>query len=350
MLDPTICWEAVLARDSSQDGAFVYAVRSTGIFCRPSCPSRRPRREQVRFFPEPNAATRAGFRPCQRCRPQSEDAQVELIRRVCGALEEPDTETPTLTELGARFGVSPFHLQRTFKKIMGVSPRQYAAARRVERLKTQLREGDDVTTALYEAGYGSSSRLYEQAPASLGMTPATYKRGGAGTTIRYAIADSRLGRLLVAATERGICFVSMGDTDSELEASLRADFPVAQIEHDETALSDWVGAVVRHLEGKEPQLDLPLDVQATAFQLQVWQALRAIPAGATRSYGEIAAAIGKPSAARAVGQACGNNPVALVVPCHRVVREGGELGGYRWGIERKRALLEAERANAEQPV
>jgi AraC family transcriptional regulator of adaptative response/methylated-DNA-[protein]-cysteine methyltransferase len=239
--------------------------------------------------------------------------------------------------------MSPYHVQRTFKRIMGITPRQYAAACRSKRFKAQLRKGDSVTTALYDAGYGSSSRLYEKAPAQLGMTPAAYRRGGAGMSIHYATVDCPLGRLLVAATERGVCAVSLGHSDAALEAALLREFPRADIHRNEAGLRRWINALVRHLDGREPHLDLPLDVQATAFQWRVWEALRAIPYGSTRSYGEIARAIGRPSAVRAVARACATNRVALITPCHRAIREDGGLGGYRWGLKRKQALLAKER-------
>jgi AraC family transcriptional regulator of adaptative response/methylated-DNA-[protein]-cysteine methyltransferase len=344
-MDEERCWQAVLARETSFDGAFVYAVRSTGIFCRPTCPSRRPRREQVIFFGQPSAAEQAGFRACRRCRPGGSphsEAQSDLAERARQLIDEHPDEPLTLDELGARIGASPHHLQRVFKRVIGITPRQYAEARRLDRLKARLKQGDNVTTALYQAGYNSSSRLYEQAPERLGMTPATYRRGGAGARIGYSIADSPLGRLLVAATERGVCFVSLADTNAELEAALAREYPAAAIERDDARLGEWLGAIVRHVSGDEQRLDLPLDVQATAFQWRVWEALKAIPFGDTRSYGQIAEALGDRNAARAVARACATNPVALVIPCHRVVREGGEMGGYRWGEGRKQALLERE--------
>jgi AraC family transcriptional regulator of adaptative response/methylated-DNA-[protein]-cysteine methyltransferase len=248
-----------------------------------------------------------------------------------------------LADLAAHVGVSTFHLQRTFKRIMGISPRQYLAARRFGNFKTLVREGEPVTQALYDSGFNSSSRLYEHAPAELGMTPATYSRGGRGVEIGYTIASSPLGQLLVAVTERGVCAVRMADTDAELENDLRAEFPAATIRRDDSALRKTVKRVLNHLTDKEPQLDLPLDIRATAFQRQVWEKLRAIPYGQTVSYGEVATALGKPGAVRAVGRACATNPVALVIPCHRVVREDRSLGGYRWGLERKQQLLDRER-------
>jgi AraC family transcriptional regulator of adaptative response/methylated-DNA-[protein]-cysteine methyltransferase len=343
-------WQAVLRRDAAADGAFVYAVRSTGIYCRPSCPSRRPHREHVVFFSLPELAEQAGYRPCKRCRPQeaaAPDPRADSMRRVCRYIEAHFEESPSLDELGAHVGLSPAHLQRTFKRIVGVTPRQYLEAHRVRHLKMRLREGDDVTTALYEAGYGSSSRLYEKAPASLGMTPGIYRRGGKGMSIRYTIVDCPLGRLLVGATGRGICAVSLGDSDAELESALFEDYPAAEIGRDEEGLGEWVSALLDYLDGQRPHIDLPLDVQATAFQCMVWKELQAIPYGATRSYSDVAEAIGHPKAVRAVAHACAKNRVSLVIPCHRVVRKDGHLGGYRWGLDRKRALLAREGISAD---
>ena len=338
-------WQAVTERDSQFDGLFVTAVLTTGIYCRPSCPARHPKRHNVTFYADPGEAEHRGFRACKRCKPQEVrvDSQLVLVRQVCEILDESDVEQVTLEQLGDRLGVSPHHLQRTFKRIMGISPRQYGEARRVDRVKQNLRGGSDVTTALYEAGYGSSSRLYERAPDRLGMTPATYRRGGAGMTIGYTIVDSPLGRLLVGSTERGVCLVCLGDSDEPLKARLASEYPHARVVLDQATMTHVVKAILRYLEGREPRLDLPVDLQATAFQWQVWEALRQIPVGETRSYSEVARAIGKPKATRAVAQACANNPAALVIPCHRVVRSDGSEGGYRWGIERKQALLNQER-------
>lgn len=343
-LDEESCWEATLRRDTGLDGAFVYAVRSTGIYCRPSCPARRPRRDQVLFFPAPDAAERAGFRACRRCRPRQAAPQADLVHRACRYIDEHLDGPLTLEALGAALEVSPYHLQRTFKRVMRITPRQYAEVRRVEHVKTHLRDGGDVTTALYDAGYGSSSRFYERAGAHLGMTPSAYRRGARGLRITYTIVDCALGRLLVGTTERGVCAVSLGDRDADLEAFLNREYPAAEISREDDDHAAWVDAIVRHLDGREPQLDLPVDVQATAFQWRVWETLRAIPYGSTRSYGEIARAIGEPAAARAVAKACATNPVAVVIPCHRAVRGDGGTGGYRWGVARKRALLERERA------
>ncbi|HKW98142.1 MAG TPA: bifunctional DNA-binding transcriptional regulator/O6-methylguanine-DNA methyltransferase Ada [Bryobacteraceae bacterium] len=337
-------WQLVLARELCTNERFVYAVRSTGVYCRPGCPSRRPRRSNVIFFPVPDAAERAGYRPCLRCRPQQPDRSrhAELIRRACRTIEEHLDEPLALADLARKLELSPFHLDRTFKRFLGITPKQYTDALRLERLKANLRDGREVTESLYDAGYGSSRSLYERAPEQLGMTPATYRNGGRGMNIGYTIVASPLGRLLVAGTERGICAVSLGDSDDTLTRSLDAEYPEAEIRRDQTRLRPWISALVAHLCGKQPQLDLPLDVQATAFQWRVWQELRKIPYGETRSYSEIAKAIGRPTAARAVANACATNPAALVIPCHRIVQESGEPGGYRWGDERKRALLSRE--------
>ncbi|HWE64762.1 MAG TPA: bifunctional DNA-binding transcriptional regulator/O6-methylguanine-DNA methyltransferase Ada [Chloroflexota bacterium] len=342
-LDDAARWQAVLARDGQYDGRFFYGVRSTGIYCRPSCPSRRPRREQVRFFAASAAAEQAGFRPCRRCRPQEDAApEVEVVRQVCRYIDEHPDGPVTLAVLGAHVGLSPYHLQRSFKNTMGATPQQYATARRIDRFKEQLKGGQAVTGAMYDAGYGSSSQLYTQAPARLGMTPTAYLKGGAGMNIHYTTATSPLGWLLVAATERGICVVRFGESAADLEQALAREFSAATLERDDAALQPWVDALARYLDGRQPRLDLPLDVQATAFQSRVWEALRAIPYGSTRSYSQIARAIGQPTAARAVAQACASNPAALIIPCHRVVRDDGSLSGYRWGVERKRSLLARE--------
>jgi len=326
------------------DSSFVYAVRSTGIYCQPSCPSRRAGRDQVRFFPLPEAAEQEGYRPCRRCRPRWSPSglQAELIERVCRQIGAHPDGPLTLAALAENSGVGPHHLLRTFQRAMGITPRQYADALRLRRLKKQLRKGDDVTTALYEAGYGSSSRLYERSDAQLGMTPATYRRGGRGMRIGYTIVNSPLGRLLVAATSRGICAVYLSDSDARIETALTREYPRAEVRRDTHGLRQWVRALVNHLNGHQPKLDLPLDLQATAFQRRVWQELRTIPYGKTRSYSEIARAIGRPRATRAVARACATNPVSVVIPCHRVVRQDGHLGGYRWGLERKRALIDRE--------
>lgn len=352
VLDNPELWNAVVARDTSRDGSFVFAVRSTGIYCRPSCPARRPRPEQVSFFQVPEAAEQAGFRACRRCHPRRvrvRDPRLELVRQICHAIDEHDEEPQTLKTLSDETGVSAHHLQRTFKEIMGITPRQYAESRRLNQFKANVKRGASVTEAIYEAGYGSSRGLYEQSSSRLGMTPATYGRGGKGMRIIYTTVDSSLGRLLVAATERGVCSVALGDSDATLVKALFDEYPNASIDSQDTAISPslnlWVDEVLALIKGKTPHADLPLDVQATAFQWQVWEELRRIPRGATRSYQEIANAIGKPKAVRAVASACASNHVALVIPCHRVIREDKTLGGYRWGMERKKKLLKEEAAS-----
>ena len=338
-------WQAVLAHDGSFDGSFVYAVCSTGVYCRPSCPSRRPQRAQVVFYPRPDAAESAGFRACKRCGtgPSGRDGgQEALVGKALDALDAADETAPTLAALSARLQVSPHQLARGFKRLTGVTPRDYTDARRLQRLKASLRNGGTVTDAVYDAGYGSSRAVYEHAQSRLGMTPGAYRSGGAGMQIGYAIVDSPLGRLLIAATKRGVCSVCLGESDKKLEQALFGEYPKAEIHHDSAGLGPHVDALQRHLAGRKPQLALPVDVQATAFQWKVWRALRDIPYGETRSYSEIARAIGKPRAVRAVASACATNPVAVVIPCHRVVRQDGNLGGYRWGLERKQALLRRE--------
>jgi AraC family transcriptional regulator of adaptative response/methylated-DNA-[protein]-cysteine methyltransferase len=347
-LNDAACWNAVIGHDKSADGLFVYGVKSTGIYCRPSCASRRPRRDRVAFYETTGAARRAGFRACLRCKPDqtvmAADPWVDKIRRACVYLSNVDGH-PSLATLAARLGGSPYHLQRNFKRLVGVSPREYAEACRLGKVKRRLRQSDDVTAAMFDAGYGSSSRFYERAVPKLGMAPSVYRRGGEGMQVQYTIVDSSndtLGRLLVAATPRGVCAVAMGSTDTELTNALAREYPAATISADAGALAQSAIAIVAHLSGREPRLDLPLDVQATAFQWQVWQALSAIPYGETRTYGEVAAAIGQPRAVRAVARACATNPVAVAIPCHRVLPAAGGTGGYRWGAERKKALLAQE--------
>ena len=339
-------WAAVLRRDAAVDGAFVYAVHSTGIYCRPTCPSRRPRRGVVTFFPDARRAEQAGFRPCRRCRPAGLPAGSELLAKVRLAseiLQANSEKRVTLKALGTRVGLSPFYLQRSFTKLVGISPRSYAKADRIGRLKAALKRGECVSSATYEAGFGSSSRVYERARAELGMTPATYRRGGRGVKITFTIASSPLGRLLVAATDVGVCRVMLGKHDDALERDLRLEYPEAVVCRDDRHVGRFVRAVLASLDGRRPTSSLPLDIQATAFQWRVWRQLLAIPYGETRSYGQVARAIGVPSAARAVARACATNPVGLVIPCHRVVRENGDIGGFSWGIERKRTLLKRER-------
>jgi AraC family transcriptional regulator of adaptative response/methylated-DNA-[protein]-cysteine methyltransferase len=345
-IDQDTMWEAVLARDSRFDGQFVFAVRSTRVYCRPSCPSRRPRPDRVAFFPLPEAAEQAGFRACLRCHPDSSemlDPQVKMVRETCRFIEQDPESSANLDALSRRLGISSFHLQRTFKSLMGITPRQFAESCRTNRFKSSVRGGETVTGALYEAGYGSSSRLYEKANAELGMTPGTYSRAGCAVSIGFTIAQSPLGHLLVAATDKGVCSVKLGDRPAELERDLRKEFAAAEI-NSSTSLSETVNQILKHLEGDQPHLDLPLDIRATAFQRQVWEVLRSIPYGSTRSYSDIAKEIGKPKAVRAVARACATNPVAVVIPCHRVIREDKSLGGYRWGLKRKKELLAKEGA------
>ncbi len=339
-------WRAVLEKDRTFDGRFVFAVSSTGIYCRPSCPSRRPRRQNVSFFALPAAAENAGFRACRRCHPnetRAADPQLEMVERVCRLIESNDGAAVTLAELSARVGVSSFHLQRTFKAIMKMSPAEYAEAQRVNKFKQGVRMGEKITSAIYDAGFGSSSSLYELASSQLGMTPATYGKGGRGAVIRCATSNSPLGRLLVAATDKGVCSVKLGDSDDLLYADLQKEFFAAEVVWDKERLHPAIVAVLDYLSDKTPRLDLPLDIRATAFQRQVWEELRKIPAGQTHSYSQVAQNLGQKNAVRAVARACATNPVALVIPCHRVIREDKSLGGYRWGLERKRKLLQRER-------
>lgn len=334
-------WQAVVSKDDRFDGAFYTCVHTTGIYCRPTCPTPPPKRTNVSFAPTIAAAEAQGFRPCKRCQPEKPLApHKELAARVSRHIEDHLDGDLSLTAIGKALGVSPAHLQRSFKRVMGVSPREYTAALRQQHFKAELQNGENVVSATYAAGYGSASRPYTDD--ALGMTPAQYKRGGAGMQIAHAVVPCALGNLLVAATERGVCVVRLGDDPVELSATLRREFPAAELCRDTASLSRWVGPILAYLDGQPQPLDLPVDVQATAFQRRVWQALKQIPYGTTRSYSEVAAMIGQPTAARAVATACASNPVALVIPCHRVVRESGELGGYRWGIERKQKLLAME--------
>jgi len=344
-------WDAVLARDSAQDGEFFFAVASTGVYCRPSCPAKRPRRENVTFFRRPEQAEKAGFRACLRCRPKSagRNPQTDTVKNVCRYIEQHLDEPVTLERLGAAFGQSPFHLQRTFKKALGITPRAYADSCRMNLLKHNLQTGQSVTHALYDAGYSSSSRLYERTASQLGMTPDKYRRGAIAATIRYTCTNSPLGRMLVAATEKGICAIQFADTDDELVEGLKREFPFAARKHDQESMQAWTHTLLSQITGHKLNRALPLDIQATAFQRRVWNHLQSLPFGTTQSYREVAKAIGRPTAARAVARACATNPVAVAIPCHRVVREDGEMGGYRWGVGRKRALLQLERQESESP-
>lgn len=347
--DDALRWAAVETRDAKADGVFFYAVITTGIYCRPSCSSRRPKRENVRFYDSAAAAEAGGFRACRKCLGADTAAarRLEAVEVACALLDAADETAPTLDELADATGLSPYHLQRTFKTATGVTPRQYWDAQRLERLRKNLRSGEAVTPALYGAGYGSSSRLYEKARGQLGMTPATYGKGGRGAVIAFTLARSPLGQILIAATESGICFLALGEDPVGLETELWTEFPKAEIVRDDDTLGRITETVIAHLEGRLPDIKLPLDIQATAFQRQVWEALMEVPYGETRTYGELAKAIDKPGASRAVGRACGSNRVALIIPCHRAVGAGGSLTGYRWGVPRKRRLLEEERQRSD---
>jgi len=340
-------WQSVLARDSRFDGAFVYAVRSTGIYCRPSCPSRRPNRDRVEFFADPSTAERAGFRACQRCRPETNevDPATSKVIAACKLIESAE-EQPSLSDLASSVSLSPAHLLRSFQKLLGVTPREYADSLRLKTFKHELKGSANVTHALYAAGYSSSSRVYEKASPQLGMTPLTYRNGGEGLTIRYTVGESELGQVLLAATEKGVCAIKLGDS-ALLIAELRDEFPNAEITRDDRELRSGLSHVLSHLSGREPDLRLPLHIRSTAFQLQVWQALQQIPYGSTASYSDVAKSIRKPRAVRAVANACARNPVCLAIPCHRVIQRNGNHGGYRWGIERKDALLARESHLAE---
>jgi AraC family transcriptional regulator of adaptative response/methylated-DNA-[protein]-cysteine methyltransferase len=342
-IDPR--WNAVLSRDATRNGEFVFAVSSTGVYCRPSCAARRPRRENVEFFLGPEQAERAGYRACLRCRPKSisGNSPSDSVKAICRFIEQHLDEPLTLGRLGKEFHQSPFHLQRRFKQVLGITPRAYADSCRLRLLKRNLQSGDSVTRAMYDAGYGSSSRLYEKTASQLGMTPDKYRRGAIAATIRYTCADSPLGRMLIAATDRGICSIQFARTDGELLEGLKHEFPFASRRLDDGGLQSWASALLRHMRGKDLDASLPLDIRASAFQRRVWTYLQSIPFGATRSYSEVAKAIGRPRAVRAVARACATNPVAIAIPCHRVVRQDGSMSGYRWGIERKQALLRMER-------
>ena len=398
-LDPQQLWNAVMSRDAAYDGKFIYAVRSTGVYCRPVCPSRRPRPSQAVFFAAPDDARRAGFRPCLRCRPDTPNADADLTRRACDYIDAylaAHDALPPAPEICAAVGIAASRLRRIFRRATGLTPAQYARARRLDRFKSMLREGADVTSATYNAGYGSPSRIYENAAGQLGMTPASYRKGGAGATIRYTVAPSALGSLLLAATNKGICAVKLGDTPETLIAELYAEFPAANITPHQPNnppgnLDHWLTAIQEYLDGRRPNLSppqeppharrpdpsppqeppdsphpnlsppqeyphaprpdlsLPLDLQATAFQWRVWRRLQAIPPGETRTYRQLAGELGQPTASRAVGRACATNPVAPIIPCHRALRTDGNLAGYRWGLHRKQALLDLERRQPSNP-
>ena len=339
-------WDALRGKDRAFDGIVYFGVRTTGVFCRPSCSSRRPKRENVSFYPTADAAQRAGFRACMRCKPlevEFTDPSAEIVARAFRVLQDRDQEIATVEDLAAKLNVSTGHLQKTFKSMLRMTPKEVIDMFRLDDFKENVRTAD-VTTSLYDSGYGSSRSLYEKAGARLGMTPAVYKKGGKGMKISYTIADSPLGKLMVASTEKGICSVSFGDSDTELKRELEQEFFAAEITKNDSALKAAIDSIVRGMNGERAILALPLDIRGTAFQMRVWSELRKIPYGETLSYAEVAKNIGNPNAVRAVARACATNPVAIVTPCHRVVASDGKLAGYRWGIERKKALLEKEKS------
>ncbi|MCQ9155765.1 bifunctional DNA-binding transcriptional regulator/O6-methylguanine-DNA methyltransferase Ada [Acidomonas methanolica] len=341
-------WTAVVARDRSADGTFCYAVRTTGIYCRPSCPARRARPENVEFYAGSAAAEAAGFRPCKRCRPElcaSGHPQARLVASACRAIESAEN-APPLAVLARKAGLSPPYFHRLFKSMTGLTPRGYAAAHRGRRLRDSLPGAERVVDAVYDAGFGSGSRFYAQADAMLGMTPRNYRAGGKGEVIRFARGDSSLGVLLVAATGKGVCAIFLGDDPEALVRDLQDRFPAARLVGGDPDFSALVAQVAQFVDMPRLGFDLPLDVRGTAFQQRVWQVLTTLPPGATASYAEIAQALGAPSAVRAVARACGANALAVAIPCHRVVRADGALAGYRWGVERKRALLDREAEQA----
>jgi AraC family transcriptional regulator of adaptative response/methylated-DNA-[protein]-cysteine methyltransferase len=337
-------WQAIAQRDSRADGAFVYGVATTGIYCRPGCASRTPRRENVRYFDDGPTAEAAGFRPCKRCTPQAAHAPnptIEAVAQACKIIDEAERE-PSLAQLAAAVGLSVYHFQRLFRKTVGVTPKQYAMEKRLGRVRDNLQQNSTVTEAVYEAGYESGSRFYETATAALGMKPADYQKGGEGLLIRYAVVQSYLGWVLIAATAHGICRIDFGDAPDTLLTRLTATFPEADLQGDDPAFTTMAAQTLVFLESPREGLALPLDIQGTAFQRRVWSALQEIQPGVTASYADIARRIGQPTAARAVAQACAANNIAVAIPCHRVVRSDGDLGGYRWGVERKRAILARE--------
>lgn len=337
-------WAMLARRDPKADGKFVYSVRTTGIYCRPSCPSRLAKAEHIAFHATPAEAERAGFRACKRCRPDQLSAQTlkaNLIADLCRFIEAAD-HIPSLAELAQRSGLSPHYMHRTFKAVTGLTPRAYAAATRANRLRAELESGASVTQAIYDAGYSSSSRFYDESDGVLGMTPSSYRAAGAGALIRFAVGECSLGAILVAQSNRGICAISMGDDPALLVRDLQDTFAAADLRGADAAFERLVATVVGFVECPKLGLDLPLDIRGTAFQRRVWAALKDIPPGATLTYTQVAQRIGAPKAARAVARACAENSLAVAIPCHRVVRTDGSLSGYRWGVERKRTLIERE--------
>ena len=346
MISEEQCWKARDERDPAFDGRFFIGVVSTGIYCRPSCPSRRALRRNIRFYQTAAEAEKAGLRPCLRCRPL--ESPSAAIQDLCRFIEQHSAEPLDLTALAAHTGLSRFHLQRTFKAAVGLTPKQYLDARRLEKLKAGLRHAKDVTEAVYDSGFGSGSRVYERADTRLGMTPGQYRLGGDGLTITHATVESPVGLIMLGATDRGLCFVQFGESAGSLLEALSREYPAARLvpmrKPHAADFRQWIQSLNRHLAGVQPGLALPLDIRATAFQMRVWNYLQTIPYGQVQSYGEVAAGIGQPAATRAVARACAANTVALVIPCHRVIRGTGGLGGYRWGMARKRALIDLERA------
>lgn len=337
-------WAAVVARSAAADGTFYYSVRTTGVYCRPSCGARQPRPENVRFHATREEAERAGFRACKRCRPDRPsvaEQHATVVTEICRLLET-SPRVPTLEVLASRAGMSPFHFHRVFKAVTGLTPRAYAAAHRGERVRRELGKAPSVTAAIYESGYGSNGRFYGESERMLGMTPTEYRAGGTNAEIRFAVGECSLGSILVARSERGVCAILLGDDPDALARDLQDRFPRATLIGGDPEFEDLVAQVVGFVEAPRLGLDLPLDVRGTAFQQRVWRALRDIPAGSTASYREIARRIGAPGSVRAVAHACATNPLAVAIPCHRVVRSDGGLAGYRWGVERKRALLDRE--------
>jgi AraC family transcriptional regulator of adaptative response/methylated-DNA-[protein]-cysteine methyltransferase len=339
-------WANVVARDRSADGSFVYSVATTGIYCRPSCPARHARPENVRFHQSCAEAERAGFRACKRCRPDRQSPAEEQAARIAGIcrLIEAADEMPGLDALARQAGLSPYHFHRIFRAVTGVTPKAYAAAHRARRVRDELKTSGSVTQAIYGAGFNSNGRFYATSDQVLGMKPRDYRAGGANQEIRFAIGECSLGAILVARSERGICAILIGDDPDDLARDLQESFPRAQLIGGDQAFEAWVARVVGFVEAPALGLDLPLDVRGTAFQQRVWRALQEVPAGSTASYTEIAGRIGAPKSARAVAQACAANVLAVAIPCHRVVRTDGGVSGYRWGVERKRALLAREAA------
>jgi AraC family transcriptional regulator of adaptative response/methylated-DNA-[protein]-cysteine methyltransferase len=335
-------WHATLRRDRRADGSFVFAVRSTHIYCRPSCPARRPLRQNALFFRTPEEAEHRGFRACRRCRPNELQSAVALVAQAAALLTDSQEENIRLESIAAQIRSSPEKLRRAFRATTGLSPREFSEAARMNRFKKLLRDGHTITEALYSCGFGSPSRIYEKTNSQLGMTPAAYKKGAPGMHLEYSITKTSLGHVLVAATERGISAIYLGENDKQLVAELRGEYPKAELTGNSTSHAPWLREVLKRIEGDSPSLDLPLDVQATAFQRRVWQELQKIPLGSTRTYTQVARALGKPNSVRAVARACATNPVSIVVPCHRVIRTDGQLAGYRWGLKRKQELLERE--------